>query len=203
MPYTPSDLVRSAATQLAVELKKIYRNGTKELHIELKHRQVRGQLGSDVDILIREDVSAIENFMKLNKQSRNPRRIVPITTSGQPFIGFSERELAGFFFKRGGELKKRLVELASMEGTCTSIVDVTEWLSRKHPGYLLKHFIADIDPADLTIRQRGKVGHRGAIKLLSLDELNNHLGIVDNPEFKPEEYDRKGYVSTGSLRTDG
>ncbi|KAF9580644.1 hypothetical protein BGW38_002624 [Lunasporangiospora selenospora] len=86
--------------------------------------------------------------------------------------------------------------------TRTSIVDVTEWLQGKHPGFLIKHFIADIEPTGL-IRQSGKVGHRGAIKLLSFDELDNHLRIFDSLELNPKEYMRKGYVSAGSLQTDG
>lgn len=135
--------------------------------------------------------------------TQNPRRIVPITKMEQPFVGFSERELAGFFFKRGGELKKRLIELASVDGVCTSIVDARDWICAKEPGYLFKQFVADIDPEGLTSRQRGKVGRRAAIKLLSLDDLKRHLETLNDPEFQPATYGRKGYVSRGSLLTDG
>jgi hypothetical protein len=77
-------------------------------------------------------VTAVENYVSLNKLSQNPRAIAPITKSAQPFVGFSERDLAGFFFKRGGELKERLVELASLDGVCTSITDVHDWIGRKN-----------------------------------------------------------------------
>lgn len=126
-----------------------------------------------------------------------------MTTSKQPYIGFTERELAGFYFKSGGKLKERLVELASLDGACTSIRDAQEWISRKEPGYLIKQFITDIDPDNLTSRQRGKAGHRAAIKLWSFHDLRSHLRKLEEPGFQPGEYAEKGYISRGSLLTDG
>lgn len=148
-------------------------------------------------------MSAVENYVLLNKLSQNSQAIAPITESEQPFVGFSEQDLAGFFFKRGGELKERLVELASLDGICTSLADVHDWIGRKEPGFLIKQFIADINPDNLTSRQRGKAGNRAAFKLLSLDDLRSHLEMLDDPKFQPETYTCKGYVSRGSLRTDG
>ncbi|KAG0312174.1 hypothetical protein BGZ97_011395 [Linnemannia gamsii] len=136
--------------------------------------------------------------LSLNNMTQNPRRIVPITKMEQPFVGFSERQLAGFFFKWGGELKKRLIELASVDGVCTSIVDARDWIGAKEPGYLFKQFVADIDPEGLTSRQRGKVGRRAAIKLLSLDDLKRHLETLNDPEFQPATYGRKRETTSGS-----
>ncbi|KAF8933291.1 hypothetical protein BGZ58_006460 [Dissophora ornata] len=140
-PFTPTDLVRSVAVQFTTELKRMYSKGSYELYKK-----------------IQEDVSAVENFVSPNKMSQNPRKIAPITKSEQPFVGFSERELAGVFFKQGGELKGRLVELASGR-------------SRRETEYMIKQFIADIDPDNLTSRQREKAGCRAAIKLLPLKNL--------------------------------
>ncbi|KAF9993293.1 hypothetical protein BGZ79_002056, partial [Entomortierella chlamydospora] len=64
-------------------------------------------------------------------------------------------------------------------------------------------FIANIDPDNLTSRQRGKVGRRAAIKLLPLTELQSHLDDLSDTKFRPTAYTRKGYVSKESLRTDG
>ncbi|KAF8958121.1 hypothetical protein BGZ46_002037, partial [Entomortierella lignicola] len=194
MPFTPTDLVRSVATDLKAQLERIYRRGSYDLYNKLKETQK--------DVQIREDISAVENFILLNKMSNNSRRIVPITKSEQPFVGFSERELVGFFFKQGGKLKQRVLELASSDGVCTSIADAQNWVGGKEPGYLIKQFIANIDPDNLTSRQRGKVGRRAAIKLLPLTELQNHLDDLNDTEFRPTAYTRKGYVSKGSLRTD-
>ncbi|KAI7822851.1 hypothetical protein BC939DRAFT_172096 [Gamsiella multidivaricata] len=179
----------------------MYRNGTCELHNKLQKRKKKGLLGSDANVEIQEEVSAIENYLAINKLSPNPRRIIPMSTAKQPFVSFTERQLAMFFFNRGGALRARVQELVGT--VCTSMQDVEEWIGGKEPGFLIKHLIVDIDPEDLTSRQRGKAGHRAAIKLLSLDDLETHLQMLDDPEFRPETYARKGYFHRGSLRTDG
>jgi len=53
----------------------------------------KGTLGTTVDIRIREEISAAENFLRLNKLTNKSRKIAPFTTSQQPFVSFSEREL--------------------------------------------------------------------------------------------------------------
>ncbi|KAF8946282.1 hypothetical protein BGZ52_008872, partial [Haplosporangium bisporale] len=158
---------------------------------------------SSAEIRIRSDLSAIENYLALNKLTQNPRRIVPMTTSKQPCIGFSERELAGFFFKNGGELKERLKEVASKDGVHSTLVEVQAWIGDKEPGFLIKNFIADIDPKNLTSRQRGKSGRRAKIKLWTLDALKSHLEEFEKPGFQPRNYVKNGYISRGSLLTDG
>ena len=60
----------------------------------------KSTLGANVDIRIQNDISAVDNFVFLNKLTNNSRRIIPLTTSQQPFVSFSERELAAFFWKR-------------------------------------------------------------------------------------------------------
>lgn len=126
-----------------------------------------------------------------------------MTTSKQPYIGFSERELAGFFFKNGGKLKEKLMEVASKDGVHPTLVDVQGWIGEKEPGFLIKNFIADIDPENLTSRQRGKSGHRAKIKLWPLDALKSHLEEIEEPGFQPRNYVKNGYISRGSLLTDG
>ncbi|KAF9367554.1 hypothetical protein CPB97_005585, partial [Podila verticillata] len=170
----------------------------------LMKRVIKQQLDrSNAEIQIRSDLSAIENYLALNKLTQNPRRIVPMTTSKQPYIGFSERELAGFFFKNGGELKERLMEVASKDGVHPTLADVQGWISEKEPGFLIKNFIADIDPENLTSRQRGKSGCRAKIKLWPLDALKSHLEEIEEPGFQPRNYIKNGYISRGSLLTDG
>ncbi|GJJ77517.1 putative transposase [Entomortierella parvispora] len=203
MPFTPTDLVRSMATQLKAELEKMYKHGTCIIHNKLKKAKDLGILDTNTQILIRDDVSAVENYVSLNKLIQQPRRIAPMTSVEQPFVGFTERELAGFFMKRGGDLKTSLTELASNEGVAPTIQDVQEWVGTKEPGYLLKRYLADIDPSDLTSRKKGKAGHRAAIKLMSLKALRRHLRMLDDPTFDPKDYTVKGYVSRGSILTDG
>ncbi|KAF9081374.1 hypothetical protein BGX27_004954, partial [Mortierella sp. AM989] len=150
MPFTPTDLLRSVVGQLKGELKRMYKKGTCDLHKMLKKRIDKRQLEkSKEEIQIQGDLSAIENYLALNKLSPNPRRIVPMTSSKQPYVGFTERELAGFFFKSGGALKERLVELARRDKIHPTIADIQNWIGEKEPGFLIKWFVADINPKNL------------------------------------------------------
>ncbi|KAF9107457.1 hypothetical protein BGX29_006324 [Mortierella sp. GBA35] len=177
MPLTPNFLVKSVATQLAAGLKRIYRNGSFDLYDKLKTKRDKGGLAETVDFRIREKDSSIENFVRLNKLSGNSRKISPVSSSQQPFISFSERELVAFFFKKDS-LTKKLRDIMGLE--YAALADVDNWIATKEPGFLIKRFLADVDPQGLTSRQRGKMGYRAAIRLF-----------------------RKGYILRGSVRTDG
>ncbi|KAF9129861.1 hypothetical protein BGX30_013727 [Mortierella sp. GBA39] len=94
----------------------------------------KGTLGTTVDIQIREEISAAENFLHLNTLTNNSRKIASFTISQQPFVSFSERELAVFFWKRK-PLRERLEELACQDHTqITSTNDLDTWISVKEPG---------------------------------------------------------------------
>ncbi|KAF9272471.1 hypothetical protein BGZ74_005235, partial [Mortierella antarctica] len=114
--------------------------------------------------------------------------IAPMTTLKQPYIRFTERELAGFFFKSGGALKQRLVELVTNDGVHATFFNVQAWIGEKEPGFLIKNFIADINPENLMSHQQGKSGHRAKIKLWPLDALRNHLEELKEPGFQPGNY---------------
>ncbi|KAF9343858.1 hypothetical protein BGX26_005115, partial [Mortierella sp. AD094] len=165
MPFRPTDLVRSVVGQLKGELKRMYKRGACDLHKTLKKKIEKGQLDkSKEEIQIRGELSAIENYIALNKLSLNPRRIVPMTSSRQPCVGFTERELAGFYFKSGGVLKEKLMELATKDGIYPTIDEVESWVGKKEPGFLIQNFVADIDPKGLKGQQKRKAGRRGKIK---------------------------------------
>jgi len=55
-------------------------------------------------------LSAIENFILLNRSSKSFRRIAPMTGVEQPFISFSDREL-GILLWKNEILKPKLQEL--------------------------------------------------------------------------------------------
>ncbi|KAG9068063.1 hypothetical protein KI688_011655 [Linnemannia hyalina] len=129
IPFTPTNLVRSVSGQLALEFKKIYRNGTFDLY-----KKKMGTQGTTVDIQIREEISAAGNFHHLNKLTKNSRKIAPFTTSQQPIVAFSERELALLFWKRK-PLRERLEEFARQDHTqITSTNDLETWITGKEPG---------------------------------------------------------------------
>ncbi|KAF9343289.1 hypothetical protein BGX34_006961, partial [Mortierella sp. NVP85] len=203
MPFTPSMLVRSSASQLATELKKMYKTGSHDMHEKLQRKKEKGQLRADVDFEIQESKSAIENFVRLNEISGCPRQIVPITSSKQPFIQFSERELLGIFWKNE-LLKRKLLQIASSDGDLgRTLEEMYNWIGSKEPGFLIKRLLVDVDPEGLTVRQRGKIGYRGQVKLLSLEDIREHLQALSRPDFDPSNYHRKGYLLRGSISTDG
>ncbi|KAI1285632.1 hypothetical protein EDD11_000737, partial [Mortierella claussenii] len=170
----------------------------------LKSRVGKKQLDKTVaEIQIRDSLSAIENYLTLNKLSPKPRRIIPLTSSKQPYVGFTERELAGMFFKSGGALKERLVALARDDRVHPTIVDIQNWIGEKEPGFLIKQFVADIDPQGLRGRKKRKAGRRAKIKIWSLNTLEEHLRGLEGPGFQPGSYITNGYISRGSILTDG
>ncbi|KAG9067141.1 hypothetical protein KI688_011922 [Linnemannia hyalina] len=170
MLFTASSLMRFVAGQLSMGLKRIYKNGTHAL-------KDKGRPEDHIDIRIQENISAAENYIALNELIPCCWQLSPITSLQQPFVTFSELELARFFWKRP-LLKQRLVELTLSDEDSTvptSIRDLENWIRGSEPGVIIKNFISEIDPVGLSNCQKRKAGHRGAIKLLSLDQIRNHL----------------------------
>ncbi|KAK3830856.1 MAG: hypothetical protein JOS17DRAFT_150734 [Linnemannia elongata] len=196
-------LVRSVSVQLAVELQRIYGHGTQDLHMQATAMVEKLILPPESDISIQDDISAVENFLQLNRITGNRRRIVPLTTSELPFVSFTEPELASFFWKRE-PLKTRLTDLVAEDGSPTNALsDIHSWIAGKGPGIIIKQFIADVAPQVKTSRQRRKAGHRGAVKLLTLEQIKAHLTAVQDEFVDPINYATKGYILRGSIRTDG
>ena len=163
----------------------------------------KGTVRDDTDIQIQPDISAVENFLYLNKLTENSRQVVPITSSQQPYMTFSEREIGVFFWKRD-VLRDKLVQLSKLDNTIiTSVNNLDAWISGKEPGFIIKNFIADVAPQGLTSRQRKRAGHRSAIKLWSLGQIRNHLADIKNEWLDPLAYAEKRYILRGSLKTDG
>ncbi|KAI8598733.1 hypothetical protein EDD21DRAFT_406599 [Dissophora ornata] len=156
-----------------------------------------------MDFQIWEDISAIENFIRLNELPGYPRKIVPITSSQQPFVSFSEKELVAFFWKRE-PLERKLLQMAALDGLSGGgLQDVQGWIRTREPGFLIKRLLVGVDPQGLTKRKREKVGHHATVSLLSSEEIKTHLQDIENPLFNPADYHRKGYVLRGSLKSNG
>jgi hypothetical protein len=128
---------------------------------------------------------------------------VPISASQQPFIGFSEQELAALFWKRE-PLKTKLMQMVTFDQfSGRALEDFQRWIARREPGFLIKRLLVDVDPQGLSSRQRGKAGHRAAVKLWSLENIRTHVQRLEQPDFNPTDYHDKGYVLQGSIRSDG
>ena len=162
---------------------------------------------------IRNDRSAVENFWFHNKTNKKPWKLAPLSPAEHGFINISERELVVLFFKND-LLKRVLLSLVRMDfPTATSHVDIDQWLRDKEPGYLIRRFLAHIGrdqqdpstpmPKSKEERRRLK-SHKGAVRLLSLEEIRQHVGFVrDYENLDLNTYQERGYVALGSIKTDG
>ena len=100
------------------------------------------------DLEIRQDWSPVENYFKFNNMSKNRRRIAPMSPVRNGFVLFSEPELLSFFWVRP-PLHGRLRELVRGDFPLgVSLDDITRWLGTKEPGFLIKRFLADVDPPE-------------------------------------------------------
>src|ERR1700731_3448593 len=135
---------------------------------QLERRKEKGLLPKECNIDIRKEVSAIENFIRLNKISNNSRKLAPLTPPRLPFVSFTEKKLVGFFYK-DPSLKVKVQHLAKPDFPATelkpiSLADVIGWIGDKEPGFLIKRLLSDVAKEGLTKRQRGKGGHKAAVK---------------------------------------
>ncbi|KAF9109949.1 hypothetical protein BGX30_008189, partial [Mortierella sp. GBA39] len=156
------------------------------------------------DLEIRKEMTAVENFLVFNGMSGNSRRIIPMSTSKDGFVSFSEKEIIALFWKRP-TLKVKILELVTpVFPCCLALRDVTDiWLRDREPGFVIKSLLSDVAPDGLTSRQKGKVGYRAAVKLMTISEIKDHLLTIHQPAFDPRTYATKGYVLRGSIRTNG
>ncbi|KAF8950831.1 hypothetical protein BGZ46_004327, partial [Entomortierella lignicola] len=205
MKYPASQLLRSAASQLTVELKKIYRNRTKDLHETLVRQKAKGILPESCNINIQRNKSAIENFVELNRTSSAGRRLAPISSVQSSFLIFSEYDLVNLFWHSGNEnLRKKLRELdderkgEDFHVACADLLDI---LSRSPAGTLITLLLS---PVGRPIAERkGSRGYKDKTVLLSIQDMRTHLANIYQENFDPRSYTGSGYALFGSLRTDG
>ncbi|KAF9114489.1 hypothetical protein BGW39_003349, partial [Mortierella sp. 14UC] len=171
-----------------------------------KSKNETNNLSDGFTLSIQSNLSAIENFLALNKLVKNPRGIIPMSRRLHGFMSFTESELLALFCGRPVlEKRMRWLSRGAFSDVKKAAIDDLEhiWLSTKEPGYLVKALLADVGPKELSVRQRGKRGYRGAIRLSSMDELKDHVRLLREGNIDPRTYDVKGYTLRGSIRTDG
>ncbi|KAG0317269.1 hypothetical protein BGZ99_006411 [Dissophora globulifera] len=201
MPYSGSALLRSVASQLSTEFRRIYRNGSLEMHNKLKQQHDKGLLPVGLSIEIRSDLSAIENFVHLNQSTGNRRKLVSISPVAQPFILFSELELLNIFWQ-SQLLKEKLRQLIGPRTYVPSLADTQYWLSKQAPGFLVTKLLTDIGRG-VPIRRKPGAPKSYNASTMSIRDLQQHLGFIRQEDFNPATYRKKGYLLRGSLRTDG
>ncbi|KAK3822858.1 MAG: hypothetical protein J3Q66DRAFT_437301 [Benniella sp.] len=207
MPYPGSSFLAPVATEIGREYHRHFINGTREIHEQKK------RLPSTPTAEIDHQSSAIENFLVQNALIKNRRKIAPLSDVVHKFILLAERNLVAIFCK-SEVLRPLLFGLARQcQFKATSVTDLEAWIGTKEPGFLIRRFIAHVGredqnggqnpmrPKKTKYERRRLKSHKGAVRLLSLAEIQQH--VTDVRHGSPRTYDAKGYVLRGSFRTDG
>ncbi|KAI8597228.1 hypothetical protein EDD21DRAFT_437411 [Dissophora ornata] len=204
MLYPGSSILRSTATQLSVELRKHYKNGSKDLCEKAEAPKRKGLLPTDVVVSIDHNISAIENFIHLNKVCMSRRRLAPMSSFEDSFISLSELELTRFFCQDEVS-KQQLQDYASPDfpnAENISQTDVAYWLSKKDPGHLITKLVTDVGSYQLEERRRLKE-YRAKTSVMPLDKMKQHIRAIRDDSFEPMSYKERDHVLRGSIRTDG
>ncbi|KAF9397937.1 hypothetical protein BGZ76_008260, partial [Entomortierella beljakovae] len=143
----------------------------------LRRQNDKVLLPNKTDISINKDVSAIENFIRLNKLSENNRKFMSLTPVQQPFISFSEGELLDILWKSDAlrnEIRSWNLEskVAGKEYT-PSNRDMQNWIMDRAPGNFLTRLIS---PVGKPIGKReGRRNFKEKTVLMSLQQMRKHI----------------------------
>jgi len=151
-------------------------------------------------------MSAIQNFVLLNRACGNRRVIAPLSRLEDMFITLSENDLVDIFW-RDVSLKGLLQALAhhtfpNMEKRQITKADILIWLSNEEPGSIITKLVTSI--GSLSPEQRKKCkGFRAKTFVMTVPEMRDYLQALRHQDFDPSTHRRPGYVLRGSIRTDG
>ncbi|KAF9434595.1 hypothetical protein BGZ76_007746 [Entomortierella beljakovae] len=204
MPYPGAALLRSVSSQLYLELKRMYRNGTAEIFEKPKRQKDKGIL-PDADITIRADISAIENYVHLNRISKFSRNLVPMTAKQQPFVSFSEGELLAILW-RNETIRSIIIGWNREAKNATkpyipSQTDMLNWLMVREPGTLVTRLLSPIGkPIE---KREGRRGYKEKTIMMSLKQIRKHIKCIRGNSFNYRSHSKRGYSICGSIRTDG
>lgn len=153
-------------------------------------------------------ISSIENFIILNKACGNPRRLVPLSSYEHGFVSLSELDLIRIFWA-DNDLQSRLQWYAKddypmlvAEGGMPSQPDVINWISGQAPGCLINMMLTDIGSNREGSRGKPK-GFRATTSTMTLTGMRHHIRTIQEDSFDPKDYNERGYILRGSIRTDG
>lgn len=152
---------------------------------------------------IDENISAIENYIALNNSTKSFNKTFPLTGIEQPFVTFSELELAALLWQNEAiKTKLQTLALGDFEDKTIRLsqVDILQWLQDKPPGFLLSAMLSNIGQK---APRKGRRNYKDRTILMSLDEMQSHLQRIREPGFDSQTYRTKGYALRGSIKTDG
>ncbi|KAF9354125.1 hypothetical protein BGX34_011191, partial [Mortierella sp. NVP85] len=197
-------VLRPTVSGLAASLRAHFKRGSKELVGKIKSLQ-KGPLPVDAPCRIDPKVSAVENFLKLNKTINNPWIISPISSMEDGYICLSEKKELITVFWKDNELQKFLRNCArptfpSVRNPALGAMKI--WLAGQKPGYLIAKLLTDIGTFNETQRKK-KRGYARNTWSLSREEMISHLNGIRHPDFELDDYTAQAYVLKGSIKTDG
>ncbi|KAF9188015.1 hypothetical protein BGZ49_003985, partial [Haplosporangium sp. Z 27] len=202
MPFTPSSLLRSVASQLTVEVRRMYMKGSWEIHEKLLRLKNRGILPESCDIDINHDLSAIENFVKLNSLDRNKRSIAPLSSMQLPFMSFAEGDLIDILWKNTNWRLKEKLKAQVVGINHNNLLDFKSACNySNNVGHMVTTFISTVG-RPIAVR-KGPRGLKDKTRTMSPDDLIKHITDIRRDDFDPEKYRESGYALTGTIRTDG
>ncbi|KAI7830340.1 hypothetical protein BC939DRAFT_305927 [Gamsiella multidivaricata] len=208
--YTPCFVVRSVASQLAAELRRHYRHGTKKLSEQVQTLVKKGLLVSSQVVDVTSKEPAIQLFVRANTVAGRPWRLSPLSSEEHGFMTFTEIELAAFLHKRDElhPVLKKLIGCMDQQRRLAQTELTQDWLPLQTPGLLIQQLIAPVDPRTLDGdrlhgRRKKDAGIAAAIKLVEPEDIRAHINTLRRDGFDPRNYQEKGYFLRGSIKTDG
>ncbi|KAF8947755.1 hypothetical protein BGZ47_007997 [Haplosporangium gracile] len=228
-----TELVKAVAAQLAVEFKKMYRNGALELQEQLKAQRERDRKlkqgnGSSLSEPLQSDKNTEGVVEPLNpeqqqestqQQQRQKKTADDLDleihhnwSAVENFVRFSKltgspRRFIPISRREDGFVtfseRELLVFFCDQSLLANKIRNLPRMSFRMVPGYLIRIFLSDLNTDGLTSRQKGKAGYRGAIKSWSLNRIKDYLRDLAQGIVKPKDHTTKGYLLQGSIHSDG
>ncbi|KAF9944797.1 hypothetical protein BGZ65_011580, partial [Modicella reniformis] len=141
----------------------------------------------------------MENFVLLNQSGGSKRKIVPLTSTEEPFVSFSERELGILFWQNDTFKELVLVEFQD-KSIKPNRNDLHVWLQGTALGSLITELLSDIGKDE---PRKGRGGYKDSTTMMGLNRMRDHLQFIQHPSFDPGSYHKTGHVHRGSIRTDG
>jgi len=121
-------------------------------------------------------LSAVENFLILNKTAGGNRRLTPIASFGISPITLSELDLVALLWNvvplRYQMRKSASGDYPGLYIPAISQIDVNNWLSRASPGVLINKLLTDIGGYSESERKKLKSFSKSALRM-STKEMRN------------------------------
>ncbi|KAG0007767.1 hypothetical protein BGZ80_004246 [Entomortierella chlamydospora] len=139
----------------------------------LNSKRTRDSYQAIAKIDVDDNMSAIENFIHLNKISKNKHRIAPTTPMGLPMLSFTEHQLTILFSKDDFLMNSMRSWLDDITDRRIIQSDITDWVATNPPG----SFITKLpSPVGRPVTERhGPRGYKDSTSKMSSEDMQTHL----------------------------